>query len=144
MNMNKRVKEEVNRLLNTKGFQGSTNSKSVNKAKPTQKQIKEKNISLEKHQNREIVTKTQTGFYILTGGGVIEEKEEEYNSINSNTHSRNKIYNSKSPKAKQIQRNRHMLTHAEEIAEEDEFWQSSSQLPLILVGSQQQKRSPIN
>lgn len=52
INMNKRAKEEVNRLVNSKGFQGHINSKSVNKAKPAQKQAKEKNISLEKHQNR--------------------------------------------------------------------------------------------
>jgi hypothetical protein len=60
-------------MVNSKGLQ-VLNSKSVNKGKPSQKQMKEKNISLEKHQNREIITKTQTGFYILTGGGVVEEK----------------------------------------------------------------------
>lgn len=39
-------------MLTTKGFNGA-HSKSVNKShKPTQKQIKEKNLSLEKHQNR--------------------------------------------------------------------------------------------
>lgn len=31
------------------------------------------------------------------------------------------------------------MTHAEEIAEEDEFWQSSTQLPHLMAGSQNQK-----
>lgn len=58
-------------MLTSKGFHGGVHSKSLNKnSKPTQKQIKEKNMSLEKHQNRELITKTQTGFYIM-GSGVI-------------------------------------------------------------------------
>ena len=57
-------------MLTTKGFNGA-HSKSVNKShKPTQKQIKEKNLSLEKHQNRWLITKTQTGFYILANGAI--------------------------------------------------------------------------
>lgn len=50
--MGKRPKEDISKLLNTKGF-SNIHSKSVNKnTKPTQKQLKEKNMSLEKHQNR--------------------------------------------------------------------------------------------
>ena len=70
MGMNKKPKEDISKLLSTKGF-NNMHSKSVNKNKTNQKHPKEKNISLEKHQNRELITKTQTGFYILTGGGVI-------------------------------------------------------------------------
>ena len=68
--MVKRPKEDISKLLSTKGF-SNIHSKSVNKNKTNQKTIKEKNMSLEKHQNRDLITKTQTGFYILTGGGVI-------------------------------------------------------------------------
>ena len=51
----------------------AVHSKSVNKShKPTQKQLKEKNVSLEKHQNRDLVTKTQTGFYIMGSGAIVE------------------------------------------------------------------------
>lgn len=32
-----------------------------------------------------------------------------------------------------------MPTNTQEIIEEDEVWQSTSQLPLIMIGSQQQK-----
>ena len=65
------------------------------------------------------MTKTQTGFYILTGGGVIQEKEEEH--LNPSTHySKNKIYNTKnSPKSRNHQRNKNMPINTEEIAEED-------------------------
>ena len=74
--MTRKPKEDINKLLNSKGFNGNLHSKSVNRAsKPGQKQLKEKNISLQKHQNKEIITKTQTGFYI-TGGGSIQQREE--------------------------------------------------------------------
>lgn len=60
----------------TKGF-GNLHSKSVNKTKIS-KQLKDKHISLEKHQHREMVTKTQAGFYISgsnhQNGRVIPEK----------------------------------------------------------------------
>lgn len=114
----KRPKEDISKLLNSKGFNNNIHSKSVNKSnKPTQKYLKEKNISLEKHQNREIITKTQTGFYIMTGGGIIQEKEEEQSSpINPSTHySKNKIYNVKSPKSRNNQRTKQMPTNTEEI-----------------------------
>lgn len=59
-----------------KGLNLGAHSKSVNKShKPTQKQLKEKNISLEKHQNRDLVTKTQTGFYIMANGAIVERDE---------------------------------------------------------------------
>ena len=79
--LSKKQKEDAfTRMLHSKGFNGhgnGHNSKSVTKGggKMTHKQAKEKNISLEKHQNRDIITKTQTGFYIMTNGGVISEKE---------------------------------------------------------------------
>lgn len=70
--MAKKPKEDINKLLNSKGFNGNLHSKSVNRAtQQGQKQLKDKNISLEKHQNKDIITKTQTGFYI-TGGGAIQ------------------------------------------------------------------------
>ena len=49
----------------------------------------------------------------MTGGGIIHEKEEEQNPpINPNTHySRNKIYNVKSPKSRNNQRNKNMPTN---------------------------------
>ena len=115
--LSKKPKEEqLSKMLHSKGFLHPTpnHSKSVSKGnKPAHhhKQIKEKNISLEKHQNREVLTKTQTGFYIMTTGGVINEKDE-YSPPN-NTHSRNKIYNVRSPKSKGNQR-RNMLTNAAE------------------------------
>ena len=116
MNMTKKPKEDISKLLSTKGF-NNVHSKSVNKNKTNQKHIKEKNISLEKHQNRELVTKTQTGFYILTGGGVIQEKEEEH--FNPSTHySKNKIYNAKhSPKSRNNQRTKNVALNTEEIVE---------------------------
>jgi hypothetical protein len=138
MVIGKKTKEDISKLLNTKGF-SNIHSKSVNKStKPVQKNIKEKNMSLEKHQNREIITKTQTGFYILTGGGVIQERDEEHGSPSTH-YTKNKIYNAKSPKSRANQRTRNLPTNTEEIIEEDEVWQSTGQLPLIMVGSQQQK-----
>jgi len=45
--MTRKPKEDINKLLNSKGFNGNLHSKSVNRAsKPGQKQLKEKNISL--------------------------------------------------------------------------------------------------
>ena len=79
------------------------------------KQAREKNISLEKHQNRDIITKTQTGFYIMANGGVISEKEE----YSPNAHSRNKVYNTKSPRAKAAPKRNLLTKEAEEIVEED-------------------------
>lgn len=139
INAPRKPKEDIARLLNSKGFNGNLHSKSVNKAsKPTQKQLKEKNISLEKHQNREIITKTQAGFYI-NGGGAIQEREEESSNPHATHYSRNKIYNVEQPKSRNHQRTKNMPTNTEEIAEEDEMWQSTGQLPLIMVGSQQHK-----
>ena len=96
-------------MLHSKGMKGhgnTNNSKSVGKGgKVQQKQHRDKNISLEKHQNREIITKTQTGFYIMTNGGVISEKDE----YPPNAHSRNRIYNAKRPKTKGPTK-RNMLT----------------------------------
>ena len=47
MSINQKGKEELNKMLTTKGLKGGVHSKSVNKShKPTQKQIKEKNVSL--------------------------------------------------------------------------------------------------
>ena len=55
----------MNKILNPKGNNGTNHFKSVKKGtKNPQKMLKQKNISFEKHQNREIITKTQTGFYI--------------------------------------------------------------------------------
>lgn len=111
----KRPKEDISKLLTSKGF-NHVQSKSVNKSnKPIQKTMKEKNISLEKHQNREIITKTQTGFYIMTGGGIIQEKEQESTTRfhqNAN-YARNKIYNVKSPKLGANQRTKNMPTNTE-------------------------------
>ncbi len=131
-------------MLTSKGFNGGVHSKSVNKShKPTQKQIKEKNISLEKHQNRELITKTQTGFYILAKGAIVQ-REEEHETMNSSTHyNRNKIYNAEQPKSRNNQRTRNAPTNTEEIAEEDEIWQSTGQLPLIMIGSQQNQQSRV-
>ena len=68
MNIGRKGKDQG---LVAKGINMGTHSKSVNKShKPTQKQLKEKNISLEKHQNRDLVTKTQTGFYIMANGAI--------------------------------------------------------------------------
>lgn len=46
MNMTKKPKEDISKLLNTRGFHNNIHSKSVNKSKPNQKVTKEKNISL--------------------------------------------------------------------------------------------------
>ena len=109
--LSKKQKEDAfSKMLHSKGLNGhgnAHNSKSVGKnGKVQQKQHRDKNISLEKHQNREIITKTQTGFYIMTNGGVISEKEE----YSPNAHSRNKIYNAKSPRAKGPPKRNNMLT----------------------------------
>mgnify|MGYP006975236676 FL=1 len=50
-----------------------THSKSVNRNNPI-KRPKEKNISLEKHRNREALAKTQGGFYLQPVEGVIPEQ----------------------------------------------------------------------
>lgn len=113
MNMTKKPKEDISKLLSTKGF-NNIHSKSVGKNKTNQKHIKEKNISLEKHQNRELITKTQTGFYILTGGGVIHEREEEMSPSNPGHYNKNKIYNAKnSPKSRNHQRNKNAPLNTE-------------------------------
>jgi hypothetical protein len=56
-----------------------------------------------------VITKTQTGFYILTGGGVVEEEEQ-------SPHSMSRI-NRRSPKNKPKQKGKSLLTHTEEIPE---------------------------
>lgn len=101
-------------VIGPKAVGVGVHSKSVNKShKPTQKQLKEKNVSLEKHQNRDLVTKTQTGFYIL-GSGAIVEREEEHDNVNSSTHyNRNKIYNVEQPKSRNHQRTRNGPTNTE-------------------------------
>lgn len=62
--------------------------------------------------------------------------------MNSSTHyNRNKIYNAEQPKSRNNQRTRNGPTNTQEITEEDEIWQSTGQLPLIMVGSQQNQQS---
>ena len=51
-------------MANTKGFVGLTSKSLTKNSKIQNKYKKEKNISLEKHKNRDIIIKTQTGFYI--------------------------------------------------------------------------------
>jgi serine/threonine protein kinase len=142
MNIGRKGKERVGNAMASKGFANNmgVHSKSVNKShKPTQKQLKEKNISLEKHQNRDLVTKTQTGFYIMANGA-IAEREDEHDTMNSSTHyNRNRIYNVEQSKSRNHQRTKNGPTNTEEIIEEEEIWQSTGQLPLIMLGSQQSR-----
>lgn len=105
----------------------STNiaSKSLGKSKITkqsQKYSQEKSLS--RQYNRQDVTKTQTGFYVL-GGAIIPERHDEdhygqgdnetVNYIHS-SQNRNKIYNIRSPKSKQHprkQKKNHMIRNTE-------------------------------
>ena len=70
---------------------------------------KEKNISMEKYKNRETVTKTQTGFYMISGG-VIQERNEEEDSSYIYPQHRNKIYNIKNQKSKKQNKRNNIST----------------------------------
>jgi hypothetical protein len=66
---------------------------------------------------------------------------------NNSQHTRHsKIHNEQHPKSRNNQRTRNAPT--EEIVEEEEAWQSTGQLPFIMVGSQQSRgdkhRAPTN
>lgn len=80
----------------------------------------------------------------MGGGGIIYEKDEEQDSGNNTNYNRNKIYNVNSPKSKNQQRNKKLPTNTEEIQEEDEVWQSTGQLPLLMMGSQQSSQNNPN
>lgn len=76
----------------------------------------------------------------MGGAGVIYEKEEEQDSVTNLHHSRNKIYNVKSPRSKHQQRSKNMPMNTEGIAEE-EAWQSNAQLPMLVIDSQQRDKN---
>ena len=156
---NKKSREDIKNFeLTTKGFH-PIQSKSVNKTSqngqshnPTTKvsKLKEKYISLEKGQhnyNRDHVTQTQAGFYKNKIIRIDFHDNDEANMVNSNKNrGSNRIYNphgeghypggTKSRNAK----NRSIL-NTEEIFEEDEGTFSSSQLPFLMVASQNTQAS---
>lgn len=80
------------------------------------------------------MTKTQTGFYMISGG-VIQETQEEEDSAYIYPQYRNKIYNVKNQKSKKQNKRNNIST--EEIQEEDleGIWQSTGQLPFLMVAS---------
>ena len=90
---------------------GVTNYKSTNMANKSLGKNKVSRVSQEKVvRERDLATKTQTGFYVV-GGGIIHERNDEdhsheFDHENLNmihvSHNRNKIYNIRSPpKSKQ-------------------------------------------